>query len=151
VFTVSVIGSVWILLNTIYWKTMFEGSVWSGTQPLPLFCQNNLVCPVTDQVSISKIRFSNSLSSSFLFLFMFFEDEAFCVSTGYSSLRCPFSPICRRKRQEAVLSQPIRIKQYGNLARQHGLLTVLHFAWLTFEEVLPFNHWLLLWTGFPQV
>lgn len=26
------------------------------------------------------------------------EDEAFCVSIGYGSLWCPFSPVCRKKR-----------------------------------------------------
>ena len=111
------------------------------------FCQNNLVCPASDQVCISKIRFSNSLSSSFLLFFLFFlhvfEDEVFCVSTGYSNLRCPFSPICMRKALGgSIAHKPIRIKQYGTRGRRHGLFAHLLFAgWLFFEEVRLFNHW----------
>lgn len=95
------------------------------------FCQNNLVCPASDQVSISKSGFqiaSPPFFSSF-FLFMFLRMRNF-VSTGYSNLWCPFSPVCRRKREGTILSRPIRIKQYGSHGRQYGFLAVLLFVGL---------------------
>jgi len=59
------------------------------------YCWNTLVCPASDQVSIPKSGFQ--IASPPLFFFIIFsscfEDEAFCVSTGYSSLWCPFSPV----------------------------------------------------------
>lgn len=63
------------------------------------FCRNSLVCSASDQVSTSKSG-SQIASPPLLFFFFFlhiFEDEAFCVSTGYSSLWCPFSPVCRKQ------------------------------------------------------
>lgn len=55
-----------------------------------LFLPDHLVCPASDQVSISKSGFQIA-SPPILFLFFslhVFEDEEFCVSTGYSNLWC---------------------------------------------------------------
>lgn len=61
------------------------GSAW--------FVQHQIKCPYPNQV------FRQPLLLFFLFCFFpsCFEDEAFCVSTGYRNLWCPFSLVCRRK------------------------------------------------------
>lgn len=59
------------------------------------FVQHQIKCPYPNQVFKQPLLF-------FLFCFPLsscFEDEAFCVSTGYSNLWCSFSPECRRKRK----------------------------------------------------
>lgn len=96
------------------------------------FCQNNLVCPASDRVSISKSGFQIASPPLFFFFFLHdFEDEEFCVSTGYSNLWCPFRPVCRRKLEGTILSWPIGIKQCGTHGRQYGFLAVLLFVhWL---------------------
>lgn len=46
-----------------------QRSIWSGTMPLPL-CRISLVCPASDQVSISKSGFQTA-SPPFFFRFVF--------------------------------------------------------------------------------
>lgn len=56
------------------------------------FVQYQIKCPYPNQV------FRQPLLLFFVLFFpSCFEDEAFCVSTGYSNLWCPFSLVCKRK------------------------------------------------------
>lgn len=115
------------------------------------FCRNNLVCPASDQVFISKSGFQKASPLLSIFPPSCFEDEAFCVSTGYSSLWCPFSPVCRRKHEGTILSKPIRIKQYGTCGWQYGLLAVLLFVgWLLLRKFFFLTINLCCGLAFPE-
>lgn len=123
------------LCGVANYRVTGEYLVWNNATAS--LCRNNLVCPASDQVSISKSGFQIASPPLFFFFFFVFfpsscfEDEAFCVSTGYSNLWCPFSPVCRGKRKETILSWPIRIKQFGTGGWQHVLLSViLLVGWL---------------------